>query len=291
MIYFPVANIYLNPAIPVLTGILFGLIFGKLGLTGTILTLPFMITFLNFQTLSITPTNLAINLIAPIGGVYGYTKEKRMFWALAIFIGIGALMGASSGAFLRVNYIKSTFYYNILITILMLFFAIGLMRTKGKELKNTKTSIKTQKITIFKLIYIFGEEKKCIHTFPLIVLGTLVGFISSAIGLGGAFIIVPLLCGIFHLSIYEISGATIFFNCIASTIGLLSYIYLLPIFGKESIKPDWGLAVLFGIGLLIGGYISARIQKFFKENFLRLILSIIIIFWASFLLIQTIFGG
>lgn len=118
--YFPTAGIELNPVIPLVVGAFFGLAFGQVGLSGAFLSLPFMVSALGFTSLSVRPTNLLINLIAPLGGVYGYFKEKRLSGLLTFSACVGGVPGSLLGAWIGLRFLHDPGLFKVAVGLLLI---------------------------------------------------------------------------------------------------------------------------------------------------------------------------
>jgi len=46
------------------------------------------------------------------------------------------------------------------------------------------------------------------------------------------------------------------------------------------IAPDWLLGVLFGVGGFLGMYCGARLQKYFPARFIKLVLTLTLLYLA-----------
>ncbi len=77
--YFPVAGIEVSPWLPPLVA--FGISFftSMGGISGGFLLLPFQVSFLGFDSPSVSATNHIFNIVAIPSGVYRYIREGRMF--------------------------------------------------------------------------------------------------------------------------------------------------------------------------------------------------------------------
>lgn len=71
-----------------------------------------------------------------------------------------------------------------------------------------------------------------------------------------------------------VAGATLLFTYITSISGVIFYSLI------KNTQPDWLLGMLFGIGAMLGGYTSARLQKFMPEKNLKYILGSVLIIWG-----------
>lgn len=306
--YFPAAGIELNPLIPIVVGAFFGLVFGQVGLSGAFLILPFMVSALGFTSLSVRPTNLLINLIAPLGGVYGYFKEKRLSGLLAFSACVGGVPGSLLGAWIGLRFLKDPELFKVAVGLLLIGMASRLFyettdrylstRKKQQELKwkfearvkairanidsAREAGITSTIISPWMVTIRFWDEDFSYN--PALV--ALVGFFSAIFGvmtgMGAAFILVPIMTSLLGLPIYVVAGASLIYVYVTSLAGVISFFIMSPHFAEVgSVSPDLGLGALFGLGGFLGVYLSARMQKYLPENTLRYILGSAVFIWGS----------
>jgi hypothetical protein len=148
-------------------------------------------------------------------------------------------------------------------------------------------AIRTLKFSVTEYAYEFYGEKFSFHTMKLSALAFAVGIVGGIYGVGGGAIIAPFLVAFFRLPIYTIAGATLFGTFVASIAGALFYALIAPFYSSTGlmVAPDWMLGSLFGAGGFLGMYCGARLQKHFPARFIKLVLTLILLFLAvSYLL-------
>ena len=57
-------------------------------------------------------------------------------------------------------------------------------------------------------------------------------------------------------------------------VGFFEYLSRLPMSEGLTVRPDWLLGSLFGIGGLAGTFVGARLQKYMPEIWIRLMLGL-----------------
>ena len=80
---FPVSGVEVNPLIPPLIALVVSTFTSMGGVSGAFLLLPFQVSFLNFTSPAVCPTNLVFNIVAIPSGVYRFIREGRMNWPVA----------------------------------------------------------------------------------------------------------------------------------------------------------------------------------------------------------------
>jgi uncharacterized membrane protein YfcA len=106
----------------------------------------------------------------------------------------------------------------------------------------------------------------------LFAVGALVGVISSALGLGGAFLIVPFLVMFYGVPIYVVPAATIPYAMVLSAVGLFTYCIVLPLAGLAAIQPEWAWGFFAAGGGIFGSWLAAKTQLFMPEHLLNAML-------------------
>ena len=87
--YFPVANIEVNPLVPPLVAFAISFFTSMGGVSRAFLWLPFQVSVLGFTSPAVSSTNQLFNIVAIPSGVYRYYKEGRMVWPLAGIVAAG----------------------------------------------------------------------------------------------------------------------------------------------------------------------------------------------------------
>jgi uncharacterized membrane protein YfcA len=315
--YFPIANIEINPLIPPLTAFVISFFTSMGGLSGAFLILPFQVSILGFTSPAVSATNQLFNIVAIPSGLYHYIKEGRMVWPLTWVVIIGTLPGVLIGAILRIHYLPNPQHFKLFAGLVLLSVGYRLLinlLNYGKSFSNqvaaeenfrqivkehyqssiaTKTSlprIVIKRFTLTHIIYEFYGQEFDIHVLGIITLSLLVGIVGGAYGIGGSAIIAPLLVGFFGLPVYTVAGATLLGNFITSIAGVLFYQTIAPFYPTMSVAPDWFLGLLFGIGGFGGMYYGAKLQKFVSAKIIKWIL-VACILATAFDYIITFFLG
>ncbi|MCI5223563.1 MAG: sulfite exporter TauE/SafE family protein [Candidatus Electrothrix sp. AR4] len=287
--YFPTANIDIQPWLPPLVA--FGISFctSMGGISGAFLLLPFQVSYLGFDTPSVSATNHIFNLIAIPSGVYRYIREGRMVWPLTWAVILGTLPGVLVGAVIRTRYLLDPTSFKHFIALVLLYIGIRLLKN---TLKTTQDQIENNHpveendivdntwFNIKSLGFSFRKQVYQVPTQPVMLLSLTVGLIGGIYGIGGGALIAPFFVSFFGLPIYTVAGAALMGTMITSFAGVLFFHIIAVFFPEAAIAPDWGLGLLFGLGGSAGMYCGARVQRFIPARLIQIILTCSILFIA-----------
>ncbi len=151
------------------------------------------------------------------------------------------------------------------------------MRQQLKEGQNQQATklgasgIRTISWSLRTTEYEFFGERFRFHTTGLFVLSLVVGLIGGVYGIGGGAIIAPFVVSFFGLPIHTVAGAALMGTCVTSIGGLIFYEFFGPYVALQgqSVRPDWLLGLLFGLGGVGGMYMGASIQKYISASIIR----------------------
>ncbi len=277
------------------------------GVSGAFLLLPFQMSILGYTTPSVSATNFVYNLVSIPGGVLRFIREGRMAWPLTWIIVAGTLPGVFIGYLIRVVYLPDPRPFKLFVGCVLLYIGIRLLhdltpwgkekrlankameqafnkrmlalrrsREEAKEQEKEMASVRTTELSLKRVVYEFWGETYSYGTLSMFLLAFIVGIIGGTYGIGGGAIIAPFCVAIYKLPVYTVAGASLMGTFVTSVVGVMFY-SLLPA-GPLPTQPDWLLGALFGIGGLVGIYLGAWTQKYVPQNFIKAMLSMVILY-------------
>lgn len=282
-----------------------GYTMGVVGEASGIFALPYSISILQFNSIAVSPTTLIVTFLNPFGALLGFWRNRQWNWDLAKWLCLGAIIGAPFGPFIRVYWLSDPLPFKAAIGLALLIMSVHLcMQVTPWYLKKTarqrafkekfdnlvKECLKAGKAPCglpadfkiqtlesnFKKVRIgyWGEEQS--FSVPvMLMIGIGVGVVSSALGVGGGFILVPILVSFYGLPLYVMVAATIPFVITLSLTGLLAYTITMPMLTGMSSSPDWSFGLFVASGAIFGAWVASKTQKFIPEKFLKPMLGIV----------------
>ncbi len=305
--YFEVAGISVSPWIPPLVAFIVSAFTSSSGVSGAFLILPFQISVLGFTGPAVSATNQLYAVLAIPGGAIRFIREGRMVWQLVWLLLIGTIPGILIGTIIRLSYLPNPEIFKYYAGAILFLLSVKLIydqitnkncnmdcEAKFRDLMKDKynhdiNALPKPKIIEYskkQLVVDFFDEIFVIPTLKVLISGLLVGIAGGAYGIGGGAILATVCCAFFSLPVYITAGPVLLTTMITSFIGLLCYIFLAPYYPALSVKPDWMLGFLFGIGGLAGIYVGARLQKYMPSKVIKTILGLSILLIALKYLIK-----
>ena len=206
----------------------------------------------------IRATALLCNIMVVSGNVYLFQKQKIINWRQLLPIVLFSLPFAFLGGYLKIN---QNFFF-ILLGFTLLFAALSMWLSKKI------TSKQTAKI---------NHKKNAFY-------GSIIGFISGMVGIGGGIFLAPLL----HLTNWnipqKIAAAASVFILVNSTAGLFGQI------SNPQFSINWQLTSVLLVTVFIGGQIGNRLSnQFFTPIQLKKTTAVLIAFVSFKILWENLF--
>jgi uncharacterized protein len=226
------------------------------GAGGGFVFVPALLILLHLSPEAAAGTGLVVVFINSISGVYGYVRQKRIDYKMGLLLALGATPGTFLGIWLTT--VSSDQYFNGIFAIVLVALGLFLMFKKTPEEK-AKGSLKESHNEIAATLErniapdLVHGRKMIIN---LLLVGLVLGIVSSFFGIGGGWLLVPILVYLFRIKPHFATAISIFSLCLYSAIGVGVHIFQGNI--------DWMAAIWGGVGILFGAqlgvYLSNRIS-------------------------------
>jgi hypothetical protein len=250
---------------------------GIFGVGGGFLMTPFLIF------LGIPPTyavaNEANNILASsTSGSLTHWFKNTLDYKMGFMIVLGGIVGTIIGIFTftyfkeigKINLIISLAYMYVLATIgtLMLIEGIAEIDRARKKIFLKKKLHSHYWIHGLPFRIRFKKSKLYESALAPIILGLVVGFIASIMGVGGAFLLVPALIYIIGMPTKLVPGTSLFV-----TIFVTAFVTILHAFNYQSI--DIVLVVILIVGSIIGIQLGIKVSEYLKSSELKTLMAIL----------------
>ncbi|RLA93006.1 MAG: sulfite exporter TauE/SafE family protein [Deltaproteobacteria bacterium] len=281
-IYLPIAGNSVHILLLLGLGGLVGLLSGLFGVGGGFLLTPLLIM------IGIPPTVAAASdsnqiVAASASGTFAHYRLGNVDFKMGILLLIGGVTGGTFGVqvvkILRslgnADFVIKITYVVMLALIGGYMFLESLRNLRQGEIKEPKKE--TSKPSLYARIIKklpaktdFPKSGVRISILLPLILGILVGILAAIMGVGGGFIMVPIMVYLLRMPMHVVVGTSlfqIFFTCVDVTI-MQSYL---------NHTVDFILALLLLLGSTTGAQIGARISKRLKADQIKILLAIIVL--------------
>lgn len=280
-LYLPVALTSISIFIPVGLGLVVGLLSGLFGVGGGFLMTPLLMMF-GISPVVAAATDANQIVAASTSGTYAHWRmgnvDFKMGFHLLIGSFVGGLVGVQLIKILRAMgnadfVIKMTYIVMLgIVGTYMFFESLSALRKKGKveAAKEKKESVVGRFLRSLPLQTHYEKSGVSHSVIVPISLGGFVGILAAIMGVGGGFLMVPVMVYMLRMPMHVVVGTSLFqilFTCIEVT--------FLQAYTNHAV--DFILAVLLLLGSTIGAQIGAAFGKKLKGEQLRILLACIVL--------------
>lgn len=280
--YLPIAGNSVNVILIFGLGGFVGLLSGIFGVGGGFLMTPLLIMF------GIPPTVAAASdsnqiVGASTSGCLAHYRLGNVDFKMGLLLLVGGVLGGYAG----VEVIKllramgnANFLINVTYVLMLGFVGVYMFIDSVQGVRKKPSNdqpvrpVKKSKYAVMmeKLPFQTNFEKSGVRMSTLmpLALGVFVGVLSAIMGVGGGFIMVPVMVYLLRMPMHVVVGTSLFqilFTCINVTI-LQSY---------TNHTVDFVLALLLLLGSTIGAQFGARLSKRLKGEQLKILLASLVL--------------
>jgi hypothetical protein len=288
---FPIAGVRVPIWHLIWMGVWTGYTMALVGQAAGIFALPYSTSILQFTNPHVSPTMLLLTFLSPIGAHLGFrrTGQRNLYFATAVCA--GGAVGGVIGPFLRAGVLANADVFRMTLGIALTLFGLQLchkaIRDYGKygrvlgsdfagngdqSAGSQQIAIRTVRHSFASISIAFGREERTLSNVALFQIGCGVGIFSSALGVGGGFLLVPIFAMMYRIPIYVMVAATIPYTIILSATGIISFVVILPLLGTPAITPEWSWGLFTAAGGVFGAWWASKTQRYVPEHFLGLML-------------------
>lgn len=280
-LYLPIAELPLNLFLLLGMGGAIGFISGLFGVGGGFLLTPLLIFVGVPAPVAVASSSVHI-AASSVTGALTYWRRNALDLKLGTVLVIGGIVGTFVGV-LFFNQMRRLGHLELVITLsyvtllmsvgcLMFVESIGAMvrtRRGGKPVPLREPG-EHRWFEYLPFPMRFHRSRMSTSVIPLIVLGAVIGFIGTVLGIGGGFLVVPALIYFFRVPTSVVVGTSLF--QILATMLVATWLHA---------TVSQAVDVLLGLTLVVGGVIGAqfgaRTGQALKGEQFRLLLALLIL--------------
>ena len=243
----------LDPSIiSISLGIFVGLVLALTGAGGSILAVPLLAIFLHLTMTQAAPIGLlAVMLAASVGATQGL-RVGIVRYKAATLIAVCGLLVAPGGVWIAHQIPNSTLSF---VFVAVLAYVAWRMWQQSGQLSEGVVEKPAPACAVNPATSKLFWTASCTHR--LIATGSLAGFLSGLLGVGGGFVIVPTLHKVSNLEMRSIVATSLAVVALVSAASVFSYLV--------NHQIDWKIALPFTIatvvGMLVGRLLSSQISN------------------------------
>jgi len=282
-LYLPVALTSINILIPVGLGLAVGLLSGLFGVGGGFLLTPLLIMFGIPSTVAAATDSNQI-VAASTSGTYAHWKVGNVDFKMGIYLLIGGFLGGLVGvqaikllhAMGNADFVIKMTYVLMLgiVGVYMFIESIQSMRKKKdavvQEAQEEKETAVSRFLKSLPLQTRFEKSEVTHSALVPVILGSFVGVLAAIMGVGGGFLMVPVMVYMLRMPMHVVVGTSLFqilFACIEVT----------WLHATTNHSVDCLLAVLLLVGSTVGAQIGTVFGRKLKGEQLKVLLATIVL--------------
>jgi hypothetical protein len=279
-IYLPIAELSVNLFVLLAMGAAVGFLSGMFGVGGGFLITPLLI-FYNIPPAIAVATGANQVIASSFSGALSHLKKKTLDFKLGTVLLAGGVVGSTIGIYVftllrmlgQLDLIISLLYVVMLGTVggLMLVESVSaIRRTRDGAAPTLKKPGQHNWIHRLPLKMRFRASKLFVSVIPVIGLGAGIGFLSSIMGVGGGFIMVPALIYLLKVPTNVVIGTSLFQIIFVSA-------YTTIVHASTNYTVDVVLAFMLMIGGVAGAQYGAKVGQRLRGEQLRALLALLVL--------------
>jgi len=279
-IYLPIAELSVNLFVLLAMGAAVGFLSGMFGVGGGFLITPLLI-FYNIPPAIAVATGANQVVASSFSGALSHVKKGTLDFKLGTVLLAGGIVGATVGAYVfsllrelgQLDLFISLLYVVLLGTVggLMLVESVrAIRRTRDGAAPTLKKPGQHNWIHRLPLKMRFRTSKLFVSVIPVLGLGAGIGFLSSIMGVGGGFIMVPALIYLLKVPTNVVIGTSLF-----QIIFVAAYTTIIHATANQTV--DVVLAFMLMVGGVAGAQYGAKVGQRLRGEQLRALLALLVL--------------
>lgn len=279
-IYLPIAELSVNLFVLLAMGAAVGFLSGMFGVGGGFLITPLLI-FYNIPPAIAVATGANQVVASSFSGALSHVKKGTLDFKLGTVLLAGGIVGATVGiyVFSLLRQLGQLDLFISLLYVVLLGIVGGLMlvesvrairRTRDGTAPTLKKPGQHNWIHRLPLKMRFRTSKLFVSVIPVLGLGAGIGFLSSIMGVGGGFIMVPALIYLLKVPTNVVIGTSLF-----QIIFVAAYTTIIHATANQTV--DVVLAFMLMVGGVAGAQYGAKVGQRLRGEQLRALLALLVL--------------
>ncbi len=269
-----------------LCGILVGVLSAMFGIGGGVVMVPMLHIGFGLPAAVASGTSLFAILPTSLSGMIARAHDGTIRWKVGVIVGVAGACLSPVGAWVSEH--VNGMYAMILTGVVILFTAYKMFNRVYK----TRPAVINAAVEAAQAGVVEKPRPAGlldIQTTPnarlvpaCVALGVVVGFLSGYLGLGGGFLVVPILQGVFGLSMKQATGTSLVSVAVLAVPAFVTHALL----GHVA----WVIGILFVIGSVIGTRLGARILCHVNDRLLTGLFGVVLIASGIVMIVREVVG-
>lgn len=279
-IFLPVAGSAVPALLPIGLGAVVGFLSGLLGVGGGFLMTPLLIM------IGVPPTVAAASdsnqiVAASASGVYAHARAGSTDFKMGALLLAGGVIGGTAGVYV-IRLLRALGEADTLIKVTyivmlggigsyMLWESVTALRGKPRaSRRRARPSMYARVITSLPWKTEFRRSRVTLSVLVPPILGALVGILAAVMGVGGGFIMVPVMVYLLRMPMHVVVGTSLFqilFTCVDVTVMQAAVNHTVDIV----------LVLLLLVGSVLGAQLGARASRRVHGDQLKIIMALIVL--------------
>ena len=277
-IYLPIAGVSVNALMIVALGGVVGLLTGMLGLGGGFLTSPILMFYGIPPAVAVASAATQITGTS-VSGMLAHRRRKGVDYRMGAVLVVGGIFGSLAGG-LVFRLLQQSGQIDTVIALLyvIMLFGIGLLMAREAAVSLNIVRPRREKavrrhnplIAALPMRWRFYESGLYISPLAPLILGFVGGLLTTLLGVGGGFIVVPAMIYLLGMSAQVVVGTSLMQIVVVTAVTTLVH-------ATTTKSVDIVLAVLLLLGRVIGAQLGVILSQRLKPELLRMFLAIIVL--------------
>jgi hypothetical protein len=287
-VYLPIAGLSVDIFPLILVGGGIGFLSGLFGIGGGFLLTPLLI-FLGIPSPVAVATGANQVMGSSLSGLIAHWRLRHVDVGMAVMLGLGGLAGATPGVWLfahlraigEVDLLIIGTYVTILGTVGAIMLVESLKAWLASRNGTSPHKLHQHHWAWLPLKHRFSRSGLYISAILPVAIGALGGFLSAIMGVGGGFLLVPLMIYVLEMPAMVVVGTSL-----VQVIFVTANVTFMQAVSTRTV--DILLTLILVVGGVVGAQFGARFDARLRPEMMRLLLSLLLLATCAGLLYQLV---